>query len=91
MAHTVSELLFSQSSTHFCSEHYPKQADYFNLREETLLFVSDKACPQVECSKDGKKCKFVSVGNFSRDGEFIFYDLDPKSKQPIQCCNEKIN
>ncbi len=80
MAQAVSELIFSQSSTHFCSENYPKQTDYFSLREDTLLFVCDKACPQLEYSQNGRKCKFVSVGNFSRDGEFVYFNPDPKAK-----------
>lgn len=86
MARSLSELLFSQSSAHICTENYPKQTEYFRLRQETVLFVSDKACPQMEHSRDGKKCMFVSVGNFSRQGEFVCYA--PKDKKPVQLCGE---
>jgi hypothetical protein len=52
MAKSISELLFSQGSLSVCNEIYPKQHEYFKIRQETILFVSDKACPNLEYSKD---------------------------------------
>jgi len=47
MAKSLSELLFSQSSTHIASDIFPKQIDYFKLKQETILFLSDKACREL--------------------------------------------
>jgi len=44
MAKSISELLFSQGSLSICNDIYPKQHEYFKLKQETVLFVSDKAC-----------------------------------------------
>lgn len=84
MANSISELLFSQGSTQICGSIYPKQSYYFKIKQDTVLFISDRACPSMECSKDNKKCTFVSVGNFQRDGHFVCYL--PKHKKNIELC-----
>ena len=45
MAKLVAALLFSQGTTEICSEIYPKQSEYFRLKQDTIMFVSDKNCP----------------------------------------------
>lgn len=47
MAKSISDLLFSQGTTQICCNIYPKQSEYFKIRQDSILFISDRASPSI--------------------------------------------
>ena len=59
-------MLHSQNNAGLCSNIFWKQSEYLNISAESLLFVFDNACHQIEYGAD--KEGLISVGNFDREG-----------------------
>ena len=81
----MSTLLYSQNNIGITNKIYWKQSSYFDISCEDIIFIADKACPQIH--QEAGKGGFVSVGNFQRDGEFVFFVPNLKL---IQLCDNKI-
>lgn len=86
IARKVSSLLYSQNNIALTNKFFWKQSSYFDINSEDIIFICDKACPQI--NYENGKGGFVSVGNFQRESEFVCFM--PQIKQAIQLCDSKI-
>lgn len=87
MAKKVSSMLYSQNNVAVTNKIFWKQSPYFDISSEDLIFISDKACPQVNHSEGGGEGGFISIGDFQRDREFVCFM--PHIPNPIQLCENK--
>ena len=83
MVSRVAKMLHSQNNVGLCNNIFWRQSEYMNISAETLIFVSDRACHQIEHT--GQNEGFVSVGDFHREGEFVYFA--PHLSQPVQLSN----
>ena len=69
------ELLFSQSSVHVCCKIFPRQADYFEIKQDTLIILSARHVENSD-SRGEKELRIRFTGQLLQVGKFSMLYTD---------------